>query len=67
MELDQIKKQLDEKFSSAIYTAEVTHDHTNADGATVWRIEYTLNSTGKRVPEFDGYLLRDTSGVTYAQ
>jgi hypothetical protein len=65
--LAAIKEELDRKFTGDTYTAKAVLDSQSPDqGTTVWRIEYTVRHTGKRVPEFDGLVRRTANGVTYA-
>lgn len=63
--LAEIKVELDNKFSSPLYTCNSVLD-SNREIGTVWKLEYSETQSGKRRAEFDGLILRNHAGVTYA-
>lgn len=65
-DLDEIAAELNKKFTSSIYQANVVLDSSKEDGTTVWRVQYSDANTGTRLSAFDGLVRRTPNGVTSA-
>lgn len=65
IDLAAIQAEMVEKFSGPVYTANAQLDSVKP-GYTVWLIQYTRVSDGKRVPAYDGRIQRTNAGVTYS-